>query len=77
MTNSITTIDDSLLQALEEDEDNTVSRKNRHRRILQLQRDDNNGYGDGGTSDGDGMGFEDVDGFREEMLDATQDRFTN
>jgi hypothetical protein len=72
MTNSITTIDDSLLQALGEDEDNT-----RHQRIVQLQRDDDNDYGDGGTSDGDGMGFEDVDGFREEMLDATQDRFTN
>ncbi len=77
MTNSITTIDDSLLQAMGEDEDSTVGRKNCHQRILQLQRDDDNDYGDGGTSDGDGMGFEDVDGFREEMLDATQDRFTN
>ena len=32
---------------------------------------------DGGTSDADGMGFEDVDGFCEEMLDASQDHLTN
>ena len=44
---------------------------------MQLQVDDDEYYGDGGTSDADGMGFEDVDGFREEMLDASQDRLTN
>jgi len=77
MTNSITTIDDSLLQGLEEDDDNTVTRETRDRRIMQLQVDDDEYYGDGGTSDADGMGFEDVDGFREEMLDASQDRLTN
>jgi hypothetical protein len=36
MTNSITTIDDSLLQGLEEDDNNTVTRETRDRRIMQL-----------------------------------------
>jgi hypothetical protein len=65
------------MQGLQDEDDNTETREIRDNRILQLQDEDNNYYGDGGTSDAEGIGFDDVQGFRDDMMEANLDRLNN
>ena len=62
--NSYSTIQDSMMQGLLDEDDNTETRELRDNRIMQLQDEDNNYYGDGGTSDAEGIGFDEVQGFQ-------------
>ncbi|MFM8622856.1 MAG: hypothetical protein ACKOB3_05715, partial [Holophagaceae bacterium] len=65
------------MEGWQDDDDNTETRELRDNRILQLQDEDNNHYGDGGTSDPEGIGFDEVQGFRDDMMEAHLDRLHN
>ena len=43
--------------------------------MLRLQEEDDNYEGDGGTSDGEGEGYDVVQGFRDDMKSSNVDRF--
>jgi len=75
--NSFSTMQDSLMQVMQDEDDNTETREIRDNRILQLQDEDNQYDGDGGTSDAEGIGFDDVQGFRDDMMEATFDQLNN
>jgi hypothetical protein len=68
--NSYSTMQDSLLQVLQDEDDNTETPEIHDNRILQLQDEDNQYDGYGGTSDAEGIGFDDVQGFRDDMMEA-------
>ena len=67
--NSSSTLNDSLgFNPLQDDDDNTVTRARHDARVLRLQEEDDNYEGDGGTSDGEGEGYDVVQGFRDDMI---------
>ncbi len=61
--NSLSTTNDSLLQDLQDEDDNIVTRDIHDKRLLQLQVEDDDYLGDGCTFYVDSMGFEDLEGF--------------
>ena len=75
---SMSTLNVSLgLNPLQDDDDNTVTRERHDARVLRLQEEDDNYEGDGGTSDGEGEGYDVVQGFRDDMKASNVDRLMN
>ena len=66
--NSSSTLNDSKGFNQQDDDDNTVMRARHNARVLWLQAEDDNYEGDGGTSDGEGEGYDVVQGFRDDMI---------
>ena len=75
--NSISTVSNALGFNLEDGDDNTVTRVMHDEKVLRLQEEDDNYMGDGGTSDAEGEGYDIVEGFRDNMKAAHEDRLMN